>query len=327
MERVTGIGGVFFRALDPHRTQRWYVEHLGLPDPIDGDPAVVFTWRERGEPECVGRMVRAPSWPRPTTSGHAAGPGCSTSAFGIWTPCWPNCAPPGSTSRTGSRSCRRAASAGSWTPTAIGSSSGNRRRATRRWGARIAWTAPTTKARRADRRRFFPLGQAHGLFQRAYAGHEREFLEDLVAHGQHPLAFFLGCSDSRVIPEVLTHAVPGELFVVRNVANLLPPVERRIVSAGAALEYAVGHLHVRHLIVCGHDLCGGIRAALDGGVDNAAYPALGEWLEGLTPVVERTRSVPEEGGEALAPDGRGERPRAAQQRGRVSRRDASGGGR
>ena len=41
MERVTGIGGVFFRSLDPHRTQRWYVEHLGLPDPIDGDPAVV----------------------------------------------------------------------------------------------------------------------------------------------------------------------------------------------------------------------------------------------------------------------------------------------
>ena len=117
-----------------------------------------------------------------------------------------------------------------------------------------------------------------------------------MAHGQHPLAFFLGCSDSRVIPEVLTHAVPGELFVVRNVANLLPPVERRIVSAGAALEYAVGHLHVRHLIVCGHDLCGGVRAALDGGVDNAAYPALGEWLEGLAPVVERTRSVPEDGG-------------------------------
>ncbi len=140
------------------------------------------------------------------------------------------------------------------------------------------------------------LGQAHELFQRAYAGHEREFLEDLVAHGQHPLAFFLGCSDSRVIPELLTHAVPGELFVVRNVANLLPPVERRIVSAGAALEYAVEHLHVRHLIVCGHDLCGGIRAALDGGVARDATPALAEWLDGLAPVVERTRSLPEEGG-------------------------------
>ena len=140
------------------------------------------------------------------------------------------------------------------------------------------------------------LEQEHELFQRAYAGHEREFLEDLVAHGQHPLAFFLGCSDSRVIPELLTQAVPGELFVVRNVANLLPPVERRIVSAGAALEYAVGHLHVRHLIVCGHDLCGGVRAALDGGVDREETPALAEWLDGLGPVVERTRSVPEEGG-------------------------------
>jgi len=141
------------------------------------------------------------------------------------------------------------------------------------------------------------LDQAHELFQRAYAGHEREFLQDLVEHGQHPLAFFLGCSDSRVIPELLTRAVPGELFVVRNVANMLPPVERRIVSAGAALEYAVRYLHVRHLIVCGHDLCGGIRAALDRGVDPDATPALAEWLEGLAPVVERTSAVPEEDGQ------------------------------
>ena len=140
------------------------------------------------------------------------------------------------------------------------------------------------------------LDQGHQRFQRAYAGHQREFLEDLVAHGQHPLAFFLGCSDSRVIPELLTHAVPGELFVVRNVANLLPPVERRIVSAGAALEFAVGHLRVRHLIVCGHDLCGGVRAALDGSVDATATPALAEWLDGLAPVVERTTGLPEENG-------------------------------
>ena len=134
------------------------------------------------------------------------------------------------------------------------------------------------------------------LFLRAYAGHEREFLEDLVTHGQHPLAFFLGCSDSRVIPELLTRAVPGELFVVRNVSNQLPPIGRHSVSAGAALEYAVGHLKGRHLIVCGHDLCGGVRAALDGGVDRDAYPALADWLDGLATVVERTRSVPEEGG-------------------------------
>jgi carbonic anhydrase len=99
-----------------------------------------------------------------------------------------------------------------------------------------------------------------------------------------------------VIPELLTRAVPGELFVVRNVANLLPPAGRRIVSAGAALEYAVGHLGVRHLIVCGHELCGGVRAALDGSIDPALEPSLAEWLRGLEPIVARTARIPEDGG-------------------------------
>lgn len=60
MERVTGIGGVFFRAPDPQRTQRWYVEHLGLPNPMDGDPTVVFTWREREDADRVGSTVWSP---------------------------------------------------------------------------------------------------------------------------------------------------------------------------------------------------------------------------------------------------------------------------
>ncbi|MFI5293378.1 MAG: VOC family protein [Candidatus Limnocylindrales bacterium] len=60
MERVTGIGGVFFRSYDPHAIQRWYVEHLGLPEPIDGDPAVVFTWRERDDADHVGSTVWSP---------------------------------------------------------------------------------------------------------------------------------------------------------------------------------------------------------------------------------------------------------------------------
>ena len=60
MERVTGIGGVFFRAPDPQRTQRWYVEHLGLPNPMGGDPTVVFTWREREDADRVGSTVWSP---------------------------------------------------------------------------------------------------------------------------------------------------------------------------------------------------------------------------------------------------------------------------
>ncbi len=135
------------------------------------------------------------------------------------------------------------------------------------------------------------LAREHEEFVRAYAADERGFLEDLVRNGQHPLAFFVGCSDSRVIPELLTQAVPGELFVVRNVANLLPPFGRRIVSAGAALEFAVGHLEVRHIVVCGHELCGGVRAAIDRTVDPDAEPSLAEWLTGLEPAVRRTEGA------------------------------------
>jgi carbonic anhydrase len=140
------------------------------------------------------------------------------------------------------------------------------------------------------------FARSHEEFVRAYAADEGRFLADLVSDGQHPLAFFLGCSDSRVIPELLTQAVPGELFVVRNVANLLPPVGRRIVSAGAALEFAVGHLGVRHLIVCGHELCGGVRAAIDGSVDPRREPSLAEWLHGLDPIVARTAGIAEADG-------------------------------
>ncbi len=140
------------------------------------------------------------------------------------------------------------------------------------------------------------FARSHEEFTRAYAADERGFLADLVSNGQHPLAFFLGCSDSRVIPELLTQAVPGELFVVRNVANLLPPFGQRIVSAGAALEFAVGHLGVRHLIVCGHELCGGVRAALDASIDPLLEPSLAEWLRGLAPIAARTAGIPDEDG-------------------------------
>jgi len=137
------------------------------------------------------------------------------------------------------------------------------------------------------------LARAHAEFVRAHAADERRFLAELAQDGQHPLAFFVGCSDSRVIPELLTKAVPGELFVVRNVANLLPPAGRRIVSAGAALEFAVGHLGVRHIVVCGHGLCGGVRAAIDGSIDPAVEPSLAAWLEGLGSAVASTAGIAE----------------------------------
>lgn len=108
---------------------------------------------------------------------------------------------------------------------------------------------------------------------------KRESLIRLAREGQYPLALYIGCSDSRVVPELLTGAAPGEIFVVRNVAAYVPPREHADSSVGAAIEYALGPLGVRHLVVCGHTGCGGIKAALHGAATlPAGMTELREWL-------------------------------------------------
>jgi carbonic anhydrase len=89
---------------------------------------------------------------------------------------------------------------------------------------------------------------------------------------------FVGCSDSRVVPELLTGAHPGEIFVMRNIANVIPPFGIGHYSVGAALEYAVNHLKVAHLVICGHTDCGGIKA-LDTRPNPLEEPALAQWIE------------------------------------------------
>jgi carbonic anhydrase len=89
--------------------------------------------------------------------------------------------------------------------------------------------------------------------------------EKLAAEGQNPDVMIVSCSDSRVDPETLFSAMPGELFVVRNVANLVPPFETqgRYHGVSAALEFAALNLRVKHIVVLGHSGCGGVRACLD----------------------------------------------------------------
>ena len=101
-------------------------------------------------------------------------------------------------------------------------------------------------------------------FRTRFYEENNTLMRGLVEQGQSPPAMLISCSDSRVDPTLLSDADPGQLFVVRNVANLVPPYdpERYFDGAGAAIEYAVCHLNVDHIIVLGHAHCGGIKAML-----------------------------------------------------------------
>ncbi len=89
--------------------------------------------------------------------------------------------------------------------------------------------------------------------------------EELASNGQNPEVMIVSCCDSRVDPETIFGAMPGELFVVRNVANLVPPYETtgKYHGVSAALEFAALNLRVKHIVVIGHSGCGGVRACLE----------------------------------------------------------------
>lgn len=102
-------------------------------------------------------------------------------------------------------------------------------------------------------------------FKKAYFKEYETRYRTLVSKGQKPRTLFIGCSDSRVVPSIITNSGPGELFVVRNVGNIVPSFEadERHHSVSAAIDYAVEVLDVRDIVVCGHSHCGAIRALYD----------------------------------------------------------------
>lgn len=116
-------------------------------------------------------------------------------------------------------------------------------------------------------------------FQAEYFREDRELFSSLK-QGQRPKVLLIGCSDSRVDPSMMVRSEPGDLFIVRNVANLVPPCEHDSAYHGvsAALEYAVCHLEVEHIIVLGHSNCGGIRSLMEGipGDKNDEY--ISKWV-------------------------------------------------
>jgi len=109
---------------------------------------------------------------------------------------------------------------------------------------------------------------------------EQSRYRELSVRGQSPAVMVIGCCDSRVSPEVIFDAGPGELFVVRNVANLVPVFQPDGGAHGvsAALEYAVNVLHVKHIVVLGHAQCGGIRAFIDNIEPLSPGDFIGRWM-------------------------------------------------
>lgn len=123
-------------------------------------------------------------------------------------------------------------------------------------------------------------------------GRYRGLFEKLAREGQHPHTLFITCSDSRVLAELITQSKPGDLFVVKNVGNIVPPASATgsTNSTAAAIEFALEGLHVEDIVVCGHSQCGAMDALINGlsGADD--MPRLSSWLEVAAPVREVIRT-------------------------------------
>jgi carbonic anhydrase len=129
---------------------------------------------------------------------------------------------------------------------------------------------------------------------------ERSRFERLAETGQQPEVMIIGCCDSRVSPEVIFDAHPGEMFVVRNVANLVPPFSPTGFTHGvsAAIEFAVLGLKVKHIVVLGHSRCGGIRAFIERRHHPDEHDFIGSWMELIRPAAQKL----EDDGAAEKPD-------------------------
>ncbi len=143
------------------------------------------------------------------------------------------------------------------------------------------------------------LIDGYNAFSAGRLPQEQDRYRALAEHGQSPEIMVIGCCDSRVSPEVIFDARPGELFVVRNVGNLVPPYTpdgaQRAVSA--ALEFAVQALKVKHIVVLGHAQCGGIRAFAEEAAPLSPGDFIGRWMSLIAPAA---KAVGPRGGMPLA---------------------------
>ncbi|HLL53770.1 MAG TPA: carbonic anhydrase [Myxococcaceae bacterium] len=115
-------------------------------------------------------------------------------------------------------------------------------------------------------------------FQKEYFGKNKELFERL-AKGQKPETLFITCSDSRINPALVTQTEPGDIFIVRNAGNIIPPFNTSSASGEiATVEFAVKGLGVKDIIICGHSHCGAMKALLEPGMTDE-MPSMRRWLE------------------------------------------------
>lgn len=133
-------------------------------------------------------------------------------------------------------------------------------------------------------------------FRETYWEEHKELFQSLAVSGQRPRAMVIACCDSRAAPEVIFNCSPGEIFVVRNVANLVPPYAPNADYHGtsAALEFAVNDLNVEHIVVMGHSNCGGVNALVNG-TEGRPTDFIATWMSIAT--AARDRALAAAGGD------------------------------
>ncbi|MCI6988200.1 MAG: carbonic anhydrase [Campylobacter sp.] len=114
-----------------------------------------------------------------------------------------------------------------------------------------------------------------------------------LAHSQSPHTLFIGCSDSRVVPNLITNSAPGELFVIRNIANIVPPyrIANEFLATTSAIEYALNVLKVKNVVICGHSNCGGCASLYYDDYKFSSTPNVKKWLSILDPIKEQVNGL------------------------------------
>lgn len=134
------------------------------------------------------------------------------------------------------------------------------------------------------------LIEGYSAFAAGRLQKEQDRYRELAEGGQSPQIMVIGCCDSRVSPEVVFDARPGELFVVRNVANIVPPYapDGQAHGVSAALEFGVAALKVKHIVVLGHAQCGGVKAFAEDAEPLSPGDFIGKWMRLMAPAAEKT---------------------------------------